>query len=120
MPARTALLIVNDAPYGSERMYNALRLAHALKKGTSAIEVAVFLMADAVTAAKAGQKPPPGYYNIELMLKRVLSGGGEILLCGTCMDARGVDEGALIAGTRRSSMDELAAATAQADRVLVF
>jgi uncharacterized protein involved in oxidation of intracellular sulfur len=79
------LFILNDPPYGSERVYNALRLAHALQKDSRA-EVVVFLMADAVVAAKAGQKTPDGYYNVERMLKRVLAGAGKVLLCGTCMD----------------------------------
>lgn len=66
------LFILNDPPYGSERCYNALRLAHALLKKDSQTTVAVFLMADAVIAAKADQKTPDGYYNVERMLKRVL------------------------------------------------
>jgi len=113
-----ALFILNDAPYGSERVYNALRLAHALQKDSRA-EVAVFLMADAVVAAKAGRKTPDGYYNAERMLKRVLV-AGKVLLCATCMDARGLEEGALLEGARRSTMDELAAATLAADKILVF
>jgi uncharacterized protein involved in oxidation of intracellular sulfur len=114
------LFIVNDPPYGTERVYNALRLAHALLKKDPQATVTVFLMADSVVAAKAGQKTPDGYYNVERMLKRVPAGNGEILLCGTCMDARGLDDSALMASARRSTMDELAAATTDADRVLVF
>ena len=51
------------------------------------------------------------------MLKRVLSSKGLVLLCGTCMDARGLGEAELIDGARRSTMDELAAETAGADKV---
>jgi uncharacterized protein involved in oxidation of intracellular sulfur len=54
------------------------------------------------------------------MLKRVLAGNGNVLLCGTCMDARGPDDAALMANARRSTMDQLAAATVEADKVLVF
>lgn len=68
------LFIVNDPPYGTERVYNALRLAHALVKPSA--QVTVFLMADAVLAAKAQQKTPDGYYNVERMLKRVLRARG--------------------------------------------
>ncbi|MHB8886312.1 MAG: DsrE/DsrF/TusD sulfur relay family protein [Methylovirgula sp.] len=114
------LFILNDPPYGTERIYNALRLAHALLKKEPQTEVTVFLMADAVVGAKAGQKTPDGYYNVERMLKRVLTGNGKVLLCGTCMDARGLDDAAIMAGARRSTMDELAEATAEADKVLVF
>ena len=112
------LFILNDPPYGTERVYNALRLAHALLKKEPQPEVMIFLMADAVAAAKAGQKTPEGYYNIERMLKRVLAGNGTVLLCGTCMDARGLDDAALLAGARRSTMDELAARSVEADKIL--
>jgi len=115
-----ALFILNDPPYGTERAYNALRLAHALLKHDASAQVTVFLMADAVLAAKAQQKTPDGYYNVERMLKRLLSGNGRVLLCGTCLDARGIAEAELIGGAQRSTMDELAAATIGADKVLVF
>lgn len=114
------LFILNDPPYGTERCYNALRLAHALLKKDPEAAVTVFLMADAVVAAKAGQKTPDGYYNVERMLKRVLTGRGRILLCGTCMDARGLTDAEMMAGAQRSTMDELAAATLDADKVLAF
>lgn len=113
------LFILNDPPYGTERCYNALRLAHALQKDSRA-EVTVFLIADAVIAAKSGQKTPDGYYNVEKMLKRVLARRGVVRLCGACMDARGLDEAAALEGAHRSTMDELAAATLEADKVLVF
>lgn len=114
------LFIVNDPPYGTERVYNALRLAHVLLKKEQQAVVTVFLMADSVVAAKAGQKTPDGYYNVERMLKRVLASKGEVLLCGTCMDARGLDDAAIMVGASRSTMDELAAATIAADKVIVF
>ncbi|MBW8300013.1 MAG: DsrE family protein [Hydrogenophaga sp.] len=114
------LLILNDPPYGTERCYNGLRLALAFTKNEPGTVVRVFLMADAVVAAKAGQKTPDGYYNVERMLKGVIAGKGEILLCGTCMDARGLTEADIVAGAKRSTMNELAAATVAADKVLVF
>ncbi|WP_374546144.1 DsrE/DsrF/TusD sulfur relay family protein [Rhodoblastus sp.] len=114
------LFIINDPPYGSERVYNALRLSHALVKKDPAVQVTFFLMADAVPSAKAGQKTPEGYYCVERMLKRVLAGKGKVLLCGTCMDARGLSEAELLEGARRSTMDELAAETIAADKVLTF
>jgi uncharacterized protein involved in oxidation of intracellular sulfur len=114
------LLILNGPPYGDERCYNALRLAHALSKNGTEGEVTVFLMADAVAAAKAGQKTPEGYYNVERMLARVISGRGRVLLCGTCMTARGLEDAEIIPGAVRSTMDELAEATLVADKVLVF
>ena len=115
-----ALFIVNDPPYGTERCYNGLRLALALAKSDPVIAVTVFLMADAVTAAKSGQKTPDGYYNVERMLKGVIANKGHILLCGTCMDARGLGDAEILTGATRSSMAELATITASAEKVLVF
>lgn len=115
-----SLLILNDPPYGTERVYNGLRLAHALAKNDTEAQITVFLMADAVLAAKAGQKTPDGFYNVERMLKRVVASKGHVLLCGTCLDARGITEAEIMDGARRSIMDELAAATIAADKVLVF
>ena len=115
-----SLFIINDPPYGTERVYNALRLAHPLAKKDSPMEITVFLMADAVLAAKGGQKTPEGFYNVERMLKRVLAAKGRVLLCGTCMDARGIGETELMEGARRSQMDEMAAAKIEADKVLVL
>lgn len=114
------LFILNDPPYGTERCYDGLRLAHAVVKKDPSIEVIVFLMADAVVAAKANQRTPEGYYNLERMLKRVVAGSGKVLLCGSCMDARGLSDGEILAGARRSSMDELAAETVSADKTFVF
>ena len=114
------LFILNDPPYGTERCYNGLRLAHGLLKKDPEAQVSVFLMADAVAAARKGQKTPDGYYNLERMLKRMTVGRSRLLLCGTCMDARGIADDAVIDGARRSIMDELAAETAAADKVLVF
>src|SRR3990167_7403677 len=62
----STVFIVNDAPYGSERPYNALRLAGALA-AREGQQVRVFLLADAVACARAGQKIPEGYYNVALM-----------------------------------------------------
>lgn len=110
------LFIVNDAPYGNERSYNALRLAKALsrREGES---VRVFLMGDAVGCAKGGQKVPVGYYNAGAMLREI---GGEVAVCGTCLDARGIGDDELAEGSRRGTLAELAAWTAEAAKVLVF
>jgi uncharacterized protein involved in oxidation of intracellular sulfur len=113
------LFILNDAPYGTERSYNALRLAGSLAKREGE-HVKIFLIGDAASCAKAHQKVPPGYYNLELMLKGPARHGAEIGVCGSCMDARGIAETELAEGTKRSSMDELTSWTQWADRTLVF
>jgi uncharacterized protein involved in oxidation of intracellular sulfur len=71
---RDFLFVVNDAPYGNERPYNALRLALNLVKHSD-VRVRVFLTGDAVLCARQGQKTPDGYYNIERMLKSLARRG---------------------------------------------
>ena len=113
------LVLANDPPYGTERSYNALRLAGSLAKreGTT---VRVFLMADAVGCAVAGQVVPNGYYHLDRMIKAVLRHGAEVGLCGTCMDARALHDEQIVEGARRSSLEELTDWTLWAERVLVF
>ncbi len=100
------LLILNDPPYGTERSYNALRLARNLLM-KQAGEVRMFLLGDAAACAKGGQKVPQGYYNIAGILSAVMRRGGAVGVCGICLDARG-------------TMDQLTEWTAWADKVLVF
>lgn len=113
------LIILNDPPYGTERSYNGIRLATSIAR-TPSEEVRLFLMGDAASCAKAGQKVPNGYYNIQTMLGSVTRRGGRVGVCGTCMDARGIAESELVEGAQRSTMDELAAWTLEVDRTLVF
>ena len=79
----------------------------------------IFAIGDAVTAGSRGQKTPDGYYNMERMLKPVARRGA-VLLCGTCMDARGMTEEGMTEGCRRSTLDELTELTINSNKVLVF
>jgi uncharacterized protein involved in oxidation of intracellular sulfur len=63
------LIILNDPPYGTERVYNGLRLAMNLQKEHADVELSVFLIGDAASAAKSGQQTPNGYYNVEQCLQ---------------------------------------------------
>jgi uncharacterized protein involved in oxidation of intracellular sulfur len=113
------LLVINGPAYGADETFNAVRLAAALSRRDDA-EVKVFLMGDAVTCAVAGQKTPDGYYSLDRMLKGFVRHGGQIACCGTCLDARGLTENHLIDNAPRSTMEELAAWTVEADDVLTF
>lgn len=113
------LFILNDPPYGTERSYNGLRLAGALSKREGQ-EVKVFLIGDAAACAKSGQKVPQGYYNTEVMLKGVIRHNGDVGVCGTCMDARGIAEAELIEGAKRSTLEQLTDWTTWADKVITF
>ena len=114
------LIIINDAPYGSEKTYNALRTAIHLQKDYPQSEVRIFLLADSVTCAIAGQNIPQGYYNIETMLSVVILKDGKVKICGTCGNARGLKDLKLIEGTEISSMSELTQWVIESDKILTF
>jgi uncharacterized protein involved in oxidation of intracellular sulfur len=114
------LLILNDAPYGSEKVYNALRLAMKLQQEHAGAEIRVFLMADAVTAALPNQTTPQGYYNLERMFKSVIGKGGLVKICGTCAEGRGLQALNLIQGAEISTMSQLAQWVVESDKVLTF
>lgn len=114
------LMILNDPPYGTERTYNGLRLAINLLAKNPDLELTVFLLGDAASSAKSGQSTPNGYYNVEKMLASVIRKSGTVLVCGTCLQARGLTEDELVGGASPSTMDALTEATVAADKVLVF
>jgi uncharacterized protein involved in oxidation of intracellular sulfur len=62
------LFILNDPPYGTERSYNALRLAGSLSKQPGA-QVRLFLIGEGAACAHRNQKLPQGHYSIEIMLR---------------------------------------------------
>ncbi len=118
--AQKVLILINDAPYGTEKAYNALRLAMQIQKDYEGADVCVFLMADAVTCALPGQNTPNGYYNIERMLKAVLMKDGKVKLCGSCAEARGLKAMTLVEGAEFSTMKALAQLTIESDKVIPF
>lgn len=91
-----------------------------LQKEHPDVEVRIFLMADAVTCALPNQTTPQGYYNIERMLKSVISKGGQVKACGTCSEARGIKGLTLLEGVEVSTMSQLVQWTMEADKVLTF
>lgn len=113
------LFILNDPPYGTERSYNALRLAGAMAKRRGD-ELRVFLMGDAAGCAQRGHSLPQGFYNINRMLHVVTLAAVPVAVCGSCMDARGITEEELIEGAKRSTLEELADWTVWAEKVLIF
>ena len=114
------LLILNDAPYGSEKTYNALRMAMALQQQQAAAAIHIFLMADSVTCALPDQSTPQGYYNLERMIKSVIAKGGQVKACGSCTEARGIKGLNLIAGIEVSTMGQLVQWVVESDKVLTF
>ena len=114
------LIVINDAPYGTEKAYNALRMAMTLQKDHPEVQVLIFLLADSVGCAIPNQKTPQGYYNIERMLTSVIKKGAKVKACGGCSEARGISELKLIDGVEISNMKEFSNWVVEADKVLTF
>lgn len=114
------LIIVNDAPYGSERLFNALRLAIQLnEQECPPAKVKLFLLSDAITAVLPKQSPSEGY-NIQQMLDIVIAQGSEVKFCGSCMHARGLTGLAVIEGCQVATMDDLAQWVLVTDKTVTF
>jgi len=116
----TLTIIVNGPPYGTEQTWNALRLAAASISASIGMNVNLFLVGDAVSAAKKGQKPPEGYYNLEKMLRDLLASGAKILACGTCLNARAISKEEMIEGIEVGTMLKLAGWIKESSKTLSF
>ena len=114
------LILINDSPYGTERAFNALRLARALQMEHPAAHVRIFLLSDGVTCSLPNQIRPEGSSNIEQLLKDAVGAGAEIKACITCIDHRGLFGLPLVEGIEHGNMANLAEWVVEADRVLNF
>jgi len=113
------LFVLNGPPYGTEHSYNGIRLAGSLAEREGE-DVRIFLLGDAVGCALRGQIVPDGYYRLDRMLASAVRAGAEIGCCGTCMDARAIDDAELLEGARRSTLSELTDWTIWAEKTLTF
>jgi uncharacterized protein involved in oxidation of intracellular sulfur len=118
--SETMTIIINDAPYGGETPWNALRLALTSTLGNEKSKINVFLLGDAVSIAKKGQNPPPGYYNLEKMLTDLITKSGNVQACGTCLKARGLSKKNLIEDVEIGTMIGLANWVKESRIVLSF
>lgn len=116
----TLTIILNTAPYGDEKLWNALRMTKALISATMGMQVNIFLLGDAVIAARKGQKTPEGYYNLEITLKDLVDHGVNVLACKTCTLARGMIEQDMVEGVKVGTMISLAHWIEESQKVLSF
>lgn len=116
----TTTVIINEAPYGKERAWNALRFAAASISGAVKMDVNIFLLEDGVSVARRGQNPPKGYYNLEKMLEELIEDGVRVKVCGTCAKARGLSQEDLVAGVEIGTMIDLANWVKESSNVVSF
>ena len=103
------LFILNESPYGTEKSFNALRLAVNLQEEHGKeVEIKVFCFGDSVLSGIAGQHPNEGA-NVQ-----------QVKLCTSCTKARGLFESKLIDGVTRGTLDDVSKWTLWADKVVNF
>ncbi|KFZ36238.1 hypothetical protein HR45_17800 [Shewanella mangrovi] len=113
------LIVAHASPYGSEKMFNALRIAIALKElAEEPVELKLFLMSDAVFSAVAGQNTPDLSYNLAQMLEILLAQNVPVKLCKTCVEARGVNSNMLVDGAEIGTLGDLTQWTLAVDKVM--
>ena len=114
-------MLLQSAPYGDERIWNAFRLAQSLVTKSIGMKVNIFLTGDAVVTAKKGQKPPKEYYNLEIMLQDLIKKDVKVVCCYTCIAARGLSQKELIEGVVvGSTVGDLAKWIKNSQKVLSF
>jgi len=116
--SETVTILINEAAYGKERAWNALRLAMAMI--TKDVKVNIFLLEDGVTVAKKNQRPPEGYYNLEKMLAQLIQGGAKVRACTTCLQARGINQDDLVLGVEAGKILDLVQWVKESKSVLSF
>lgn len=119
------LVLVEDEPYRSERAYEQLRLAIDLVlwhdvRPTVYLEGEMARFALAERPAYASVAFTGAAYTIERLLQGAIRTGGGVRICGTCLDAQGIDPTALLPGAKRAYDDELADLTTAAEMLVTL
>lgn len=95
----------------AERIWNGFRLANTALDADHT--VSVFLLGDGVEAADVETES----YNPRGVVRKFTNEGGELLACGTCLDARNLESSEL---RPRATMDDLLTIVEEADRVVTI
>ncbi|MGI2067362.1 DsrE/DsrF/TusD sulfur relay family protein [Shewanella sp. MF08487] len=116
---QSILIVAHATPYGTEKLFNSLRIALALKdQDEQAVDLKLFLMSDAVFGALKNQTTPDLSYNLQQMFEILLAQQVPILLCKTCAQARGVTADMIIEGAHIGTLQDLTRWTLAADKVM--
>lgn len=112
------LSLLHDAPLANEKAYNAFRIArHLQKEGHS---VFVYLIADGVFCALRDQKTAAGAVNVEAMVQEIISGGGQVKMCTSCGNSRGISSSPLIPGAEWTNLKTLTDWMLECDKVISY
>jgi uncharacterized protein involved in oxidation of intracellular sulfur len=112
------LIIINESPLANEKAYNALRTGMQFQKDGHILKI--YLIADGVYCAMNNTKVGAGTSNIENMVKEIVSKGGEVKMCTSCGNSRGLSELKIIEGAEWTNLKTLTDWVVQCDRVLNY
>ncbi|MGL5046037.1 MAG: DsrE/DsrF/TusD sulfur relay family protein [Shewanella sp.] len=115
---QSILIVAHASPYGTEKLFNSLRIALALKDDEQAVDLKLCLMSDAVFGALKHQTTPDLSYNLQQMFEILSAQQVPILLCKTCAQARGVTTDMIIEGAQIGTLQDLTRWTLAADKVM--
>lgn len=120
----TITVVLGDPPYGKQRVYTTLRFSLvALHEGHQAN---LFLLEDAVFAAKRGQQPPAmpvgdvGMPNCEELLRAAIQEGLRVKACRVCSAERGLQPEEVMEGVEIASMADLVSWVVESERTVFF
>ena len=110
-------VVIKAEPYSDESAFTGLKFANtALKEGHS---IDIFLVQGGVFCALSSQNPSNIPNNYEL-LNEIMSAGGRIVCCGTCIKARGAKVDEMHPNIEVGTMSMFVGMVASADRVVNF
>lgn len=113
------LIVAHASPYGTEKLFNALRIAISLQEQEDTqVSLQLFLLSDAVFGALTKQSTPDLTYNLQQMLEILTAQKVPVGLCKTCCEARGVTEDMIVEGSHIGTLVELTQWTLAADKVI--
>ncbi|MCE3278092.1 MAG: DsrE family protein [Bacteroidetes bacterium] len=115
-----ALFIINEAPSGNEKIYNALRTARQLQKDFQDCEIRMYLLADGVFCTLPNKGMPAGVYNISQMMTDFITAGGKVKMCTSCGESRGLKEMKLLESMEWGNLKDLTSWIADSDKILTY
>lgn len=112
------LIIINESPLANEKAYNALRIGIQLQKDGHTVKI--YMIADGVYCGMANTKVPTGAYHILSMVEDITKNGGEIKMCTSCGNARGLADNKMASGVEWTNLKTLTDWTVNSDKILTF
>ena len=114
----SVLIILSHAPFDGDTTWNALRLAGTLVERR--VPTQIFVMNDAIDLVRSGGIPEGAEFDLQAMLRDLVTKGAGVKVCTTCVNRCGIGRGEIIPEAIMATMGDLAAWIVESDRAVVF